>query len=82
VIPDILRDTNYRERELQATVIEDRLAEWTPLAEIKFRHTLVDNRDARRVSGIRISEGKCQDSGHGGATSMGIRYPEVADHCS
>src|SRR5690242_6278977 len=32
VVPDVLCDTDYRKRELQPAVIEDRLAEWTPLA--------------------------------------------------
>lgn len=56
VVADILCDAYHRECELQSTVVEDSLAEWTPLAEIEFRHALVDDRYARRVRGIAISE--------------------------
>ena len=56
MIPNVFCDTDYRERELQPAVIEDRLAERTPLTKIKSRHTLVDDRYAGCMRGIRISE--------------------------
>lgn len=64
-------DTDYSERELRSTVIEDRPAEWTPLTKTKSRHSLVDDRYAPRVSGIRISEVAAQQhrNGDGGKIS-------------
>jgi hypothetical protein len=55
-----------------------------PLGRIAREHaplTRMTPNDFQFDEIVGKSEGKCQDSGHGGETS-GIRYPEVADRRS